>query len=148
MNQFSQPPAADTLGRRIVQARSYALLKQRQVEDALGISRRTLSSWEHDKTSPSVQQLIALARVTGFPATWFVDGLGAEQPEDAVTLRNPLGVTERQLSFEQSEAVNQMTDEEFDVWFHHSPAVEARPHEVSGQAEVNFERSEPRAVGT
>jgi transcriptional regulator with XRE-family HTH domain len=93
MQHFTQPPAADTLGGRIVQARSFALLKQRHIEDALGVSRRTLSSWEHDRTSPTVHQLIMLANLTGFPAGWFVEGLGVSELEGSLTPRYDSAVT-------------------------------------------------------
>jgi transcriptional regulator with XRE-family HTH domain len=73
------PPAAPTVGGRIVQARAYSRLTQHDIEREVGVSRRTLSSWEHDKTSPTVDHLLAFAEATGFPATWFVEGLESER---------------------------------------------------------------------
>lgn len=80
------PPPADTVGGRIAQARSYTRLSQNRMREALGVDRKTLSSWENNRTSPSVQQLLIVARVTGFPATWFVDGLD-ERPRQDSNLR-------------------------------------------------------------
>jgi transcriptional regulator with XRE-family HTH domain len=45
-------------------------------------SRRTLSSWENDATSPTVRDLMLLARALGKPVEWFVADLeNDEGPE-------------------------------------------------------------------
>jgi transcriptional regulator with XRE-family HTH domain len=75
MTSTISAPAATDIAGRIVQARAYSRLTQSDVCEALGITRRTLSSWEHARTSPTVEQLLVFAQVTGFPATWFVEGL-------------------------------------------------------------------------
>jgi transcriptional regulator with XRE-family HTH domain len=49
-------------------------------------SRRTLSSWENDLTSPTVRDLQLLARALAKPASWFVadleDDSGPEPTDD------------------------------------------------------------------
>lgn len=69
------PPAAPTVGGRIAQARSYSRLSQAALIAQVGVDRKTLSSWENDHTSPTVAQLLRIADATGFPASWFVDGV-------------------------------------------------------------------------
>jgi transcriptional regulator with XRE-family HTH domain len=69
------PPPADSVGERIKQVRGYARMTGAALGAAVGVSRETVSSWENDRTSPTATELLRIARTTGFPAGWFLDGL-------------------------------------------------------------------------
>lgn len=69
------PGAASTVGGRIAQARAFSRLNQTELMKRVGCDRRTVSNWENDHTSPTVEQLLRIAGATGFPATWFIDGI-------------------------------------------------------------------------
>lgn len=73
------PEPAPELHKRMAQARRYRLLSQDgllarmiEVDATKAPSRRTVSSWENGKTSPTVEDLVLVARATGFPVAWFV----------------------------------------------------------------------------
>lgn len=95
METSTLPPALGTLGERIAQARTWRADKISQVEMALalGIDRKTLSSWENNHTQPTIDQLLDIQELTGFPATWFVDGLKSDHhnPHGGGDLANPGG---------------------------------------------------------
>jgi len=67
---------------RIAQARGYhrwsqdtLLDRMRAISPGATPTRRTLSSWEHGHTSPTIPELVVIARATAFPVAWFVMGL-------------------------------------------------------------------------
>jgi transcriptional regulator with XRE-family HTH domain len=67
-----QMAGAPTFAGRLQQSRRWVGLRQEQIADVVGVTRRTVSSWEHGITTPSVDQLLAWARATGFPPSWFL----------------------------------------------------------------------------
>ena len=69
------PRGADTVGQRIAQARRFRQLRQDDLEPIIKTSRETISSWENSRTSPTTDNLIAVAKALEFPVAWFVDGL-------------------------------------------------------------------------
>lgn len=65
-----------TLGERIAKARRAAKLKQEDLAAACSVStNQAVSNWEHDKTSPKASDLVIIARLTGVPLKWLVDGI-------------------------------------------------------------------------
>lgn len=89
-----QPPdPLPTLGERIAQARSFHLWSQSEFIQRMRASivdrakekapsRRTLSAWENNHTSPTVRDLRLAARATGWSIGWFVDELDEHDGPD------------------------------------------------------------------
>lgn len=84
------PPPAGSLGHRIKCARGFRRLTQDGLREQMADppSRRTLSDWENDKHSPSVDRLHDMAEVLDFPVEWFVIDDGATYEEDLPTGRD------------------------------------------------------------
>jgi transcriptional regulator with XRE-family HTH domain len=85
------PTSDGPVGQRIAQARGYRRWSQEQLLAAVARidleatpTRRTLGKWENGRTCPTVDDLVLIARATGFGIAWFVDGLdtGAAGPDD------------------------------------------------------------------
>lgn len=72
---------APTFGERITQARQYRNLSQDQFAAAVGTTRRTVWSWEHNKTSPDIEQFLKMLPVLRVPLGWFFDGLVPDDPD-------------------------------------------------------------------
>lgn len=77
---------APTFSGRLVQSRRWLGLHQDDLATRIGVSRRTVSSWEHGDTVPSVEQLLEWAKATGFSPGWFVDGLEAAVTDGSLPL--------------------------------------------------------------
>lgn len=52
------------IGEKILAAREAANMTQEELGKAVGVSRDTIRRWEKEKTSPSIEQLMTIARVT------------------------------------------------------------------------------------
>ena len=78
------PPAANTLGKRIRQARQYALMDQEELAEKISASRNSVGNWERGRFSPTVEDVVRIAAATGFRPGWFLDGL---EPPPPVTQR-------------------------------------------------------------
>lgn len=63
-----------TLGDRLRKAREAAGLEQQEFADELGISRGTISNYEHDKTRVKRPYLVAWAMRTKVPVEWLLTG--------------------------------------------------------------------------
>lgn len=63
-----------TTADRLRKAREYAGLDQRQLADEMGVSRNSVSNYEHGHVQPRKIVLRAWAMVTGVPYEWLVDG--------------------------------------------------------------------------
>lgn len=73
---------ADLLSERIRTARLEAELTMEKMAPQLGVTLRTLSRWESGETQRiSVAMVAAIARLTGKPLAYFVNG--DEPAEDA-----------------------------------------------------------------
>jgi transcriptional regulator with XRE-family HTH domain len=90
---LNEPDRLGTLGGRIQTARFVLNWDQAALEAAMkrcaaehpdldvkAPSRRTISAWENEHTSPTVKQLILVALATGRSAEWFVTGLDGTGP--------------------------------------------------------------------
>lgn len=64
-----------TIGERIKQRRKSLKLTQAQVAKGVGVSHVALSQWERDETSPSGENLHALAKVLGCSTPWILFGI-------------------------------------------------------------------------
>jgi transcriptional regulator with XRE-family HTH domain len=72
--------SADSIGGRIGQARRFTGLTQRELASQVGVSLRTYQNWERDDHEPTVSGLRSIARQTGFPLLWLIEG--DEEGED------------------------------------------------------------------
>jgi transcriptional regulator with XRE-family HTH domain len=63
-----------TMGDRIRRARMNAGYKQQDIEDETGISRNSITAWEHDARMPSAALLRVLANYLNVPVEWIIQG--------------------------------------------------------------------------
>ena len=82
-------PPAEPLGARMLRARKWAQLRQVDIAKKLGVSHRTVWSWEHDEKVPGFDKVVLWADATGFPVAWFAEGLSFEVPVTAGSLEAP-----------------------------------------------------------
>jgi transcriptional regulator with XRE-family HTH domain len=75
--------SADTIGGRIGQARRFTGLKQRELASQIGVSLRTYQNWERDDHEPTVSGLRSIAKQTGFPLLWLIEG--DDEKDDQLT---------------------------------------------------------------
>jgi len=59
-----------TLGDRLRKAREAAGLTQTELAKVMGISRRSISTYESDESAPRRPTLLAWAMATGVPLSW------------------------------------------------------------------------------
>lgn len=59
-----------TIGDEIRRARKHARMDQATLAEAVGVSRQTVSSWECDRTEPSITEYRRIAQATG--ADWLL----------------------------------------------------------------------------
>lgn len=64
--------ARELLASRLRTARESAGFSQEDVEQALGIARTTLSSYEHGVSMPGLMRAVALAALYGVTLDWLV----------------------------------------------------------------------------
>ena len=84
---------AFTVGDRIRVAREQAGMEQRELAEATGISRNTISNYEQGKFSPRRPALAAIALATGFDYRWLESGeLPACEPPGGAPI-NPVPTT-------------------------------------------------------
>ena len=62
-----------TTGDRLRKARQNAGIESRDMAIRLGVSRNTITNWEHDKTQPSLASLRVIADETGIDVAWLLD---------------------------------------------------------------------------
>lgn len=71
-----------SVGERIQKARNAAGLKQRELAAAVGVSRSTISLWEHDNIhSMRSDRLFKLARRLKCDPDWILTGRGGDQED-------------------------------------------------------------------
>lgn len=73
------------LTERLRRARQLAGLDQRQLADALGIARNTVSNYETGTSEPSASNLVRWARATGASLDWLADGVSGGYRCDVLT---------------------------------------------------------------
>lgn len=67
------------LAMRIRLARVGVDLDQRQLAEALGVSRQTISHWERGGAQPALGHAARLAKVTGVTLEWLAEGVETEK---------------------------------------------------------------------
>lgn len=62
-----------TTGDRLRKAREWANIESQDMAELLGVSRNTISNYEHDRTNPPLAALKAWAAQTGVDILWLID---------------------------------------------------------------------------
>ena len=85
-------------------------MDQGDLAELVGVSRATMSSWEHGHTEPNATQFVRIARATGVSTEWL-----GECVEDLV---HPLGLEPRTHCFRVSNSfrVYDTVDELLSFW--------------------------------
>lgn len=66
-----------SLGSRLKEARNDASLSIRKLARELDVDQRTVARWESGEAAPSVERLLAIARILQKPASYFLDEVAA-----------------------------------------------------------------------
>lgn len=82
-----------TLAQRIRNARTHARLSQSALGKTIGVSDRSVSSYEQGRSQPSVETLQKIAKATSTPVSFFTEGNNLE----AVIVKK-LTVIEKELN--------------------------------------------------
>ena len=96
-----------SLGKRIAEARKKNDLSQKELADLLFVSNNTISSWETDRTEPSLEILAKLSKVLQCSINSLIHGYNRKLTDKAMILAQGV-VEERRVwitydSFENSE---------------------------------------------
>lgn len=62
-----------SLGTRIASMRGYRLMNQPQLGGLVGVSKQTISNWEHDYRSPDADDLRKLCRALGCTSDYLLE---------------------------------------------------------------------------
>lgn len=54
-----------TIGRHIASMRGYRTMNQETLGGLVGVSKQTISNWEHDYRSPDAENIVKLCKVLG-----------------------------------------------------------------------------------
>lgn len=65
-----------TTGDRLRKAREWAGVGSQQMAEALGVTRNTITNYEHDRTEPTLSALRRWSEVTGVPVAWLLETQG------------------------------------------------------------------------
>ncbi len=79
-----------TLGKKIQEAREKAGMSQRKLGILLGLSDKTISSYENDRTKPSVEILSGIAKELKHPIAFFLD-------ESLVTVEDRISILKSKI---------------------------------------------------
>lgn len=66
-----------TLGARIASMRGYHRMTHEQLGGMVGVSKQTISNWEHDYRSPDAEAIVGLCRALGCTSDYLL-GLAGE----------------------------------------------------------------------
>ena len=61
-------------GTRLKVARTMASMTQREWAKAIGVTKQTVSKWEHGETEPRLTKLAFIAKLSGMPAEQLLHG--------------------------------------------------------------------------
>lgn len=70
MDTLSSEDLAWTTGNRLAKARNAAKVSSEGMASQLGVTRTTVSNYEHDRTRPTRAVLVVWSQVTGAPLEW------------------------------------------------------------------------------
>ena len=76
MDTLTPQDLAWTTGNRLAKARTAAKVSSEGMASHLGVTRTTVSNYEHDRTRPTRAVLVVWSQVTGAPFEWLA---GADQ---------------------------------------------------------------------
>ena len=62
-----------SLGRRITSMRGFRTMTQEQLGALVGVSKQTVSNWEHDRRMPDADNLRELCRALGCTADYLLE---------------------------------------------------------------------------
>lgn len=63
-----------TLGKRIAELRKESRLSQQELADKLFVTDKTISSWETDRTEPSLEMIVKLSTTFGCSSSYLIYG--------------------------------------------------------------------------
>lgn len=63
-----------TTGDRLRKAREFAGVSVHDMAEALGVTRNTVTNYEHERTAIPVNALVAYGRTTGVSVAWLIEG--------------------------------------------------------------------------
>jgi HTH-type transcriptional regulator, cell division transcriptional repressor len=69
-------PVHPTFGARLKAARLHAKLSQRELAQRLGCVEFSVSRWEHDRSSPTLENVHRMADLCGVARAWLSSGTG------------------------------------------------------------------------
>lgn len=61
-----------SLGRRIAAMRGYRTMNQDTLGGLIGVSKQTISNWEHDYRTPDAENIVKLCEVFGCTADYLL----------------------------------------------------------------------------
>lgn len=67
----------DTLGGRLARARAVQESSLSEIAELVGVEKKTLEAWEHDRSVPRSNRLTMLAGILGTSPSWLLFGRGA-----------------------------------------------------------------------
>ena len=71
-------------GIRIKEARKESGLSQEALGKKVGVTKSAVSQWENELTTPTRENILAIADLTGFSFRWLIKGLGERKGANAV----------------------------------------------------------------
>jgi len=89
-NQLSE---RKKLAQRIKKARESAHISQRELGDAIGVSDKSISSYEKARSMPPVEKLKKIANITDRPLMYFTEDATAK-----IDIVSKLNIVEKQLN--------------------------------------------------
>ena len=75
----------DTIAGRIVRAREAAGMSTNELAERIGVTRKTMETWETDRAEPRSDKLNMLAGLMGVSPTWLLYGRGGAPQESLGT---------------------------------------------------------------
>lgn len=81
-----------TLADRIRQARDSAHISQKQLGDSIGVSDKSISSYEKARSTPPIEKLKKIAKITNKPLLFFT-----EEKTIKIDIISKLNVVEKEL---------------------------------------------------
>jgi transcriptional regulator with XRE-family HTH domain len=66
-------------GARIKEARMELGLSQESLGKKVGVTKSAVSQWENELTTPTSQNILAIADLTGFSFRWLINGTGVKK---------------------------------------------------------------------
>ena len=70
------------LGDKLKLLRKKANLSQEELADQLGVTRQSISLWENNQSSPSIESIIAISRIFGISIDELVDNQNSDEEKD------------------------------------------------------------------